>query len=469
MSVIGALQRKLGEYMGWSSGGYINPAGEDRLGVIPEELTPGFVSKAIKAADAGHLGLLQESYMKMMASDPHLRGEVNKLGMALNLYPLRVSPARSGTAQAQEAAEMMETVLSNPAFKTREAIRSMAKVHFTGVRIYENDLRAQGGEGSMTMLDGIDLIPPTRYKMERRHMEDDYGKIRILDRDAPEGRPIDSLPEGSITRISDADREGFWDLAGVGRTCLFWFCAKHFNSKWWNELNETYGEPVRIGYYDPWTEEGDRAEMRNFLKELGRAAWAILPSTQDFEFIMPDLGQVKTYEDIIRIADQQMSKAVVGQIGTSGRSENGSYGEGVMLNSVRYEIVKSISGMVEEALHPTVHFLCKANIDPDFPIRDVPRVYIVVPNPEEKLQKAKLFKGALEVGLEVPQQHAYDELGIPMPVEGEETLGPDDLSRRTDGAPTEGEGDREDSPSDEENAAPGQDSGPEEAEEGGDE
>jgi hypothetical protein len=56
-----------------------------------------------------------------------------------------------------------------------------------------------------------------------------------------------------------------------------------------------------------------------------------------------------------------------------------------------------------------------------------------------------------------------------MPVEGEETLDPDDLARGTDGAPTEGEGNREDSPSDEESAAPGQDSGPEEAEEDGDE
>lgn len=460
------MQRKLGEWAGWgsSSGGYVNPSGEDRLGVIPQELTPAFVSRAIKAADQGNLGLLQESYMKMIASDSHLRGEVNKLGMALNLYPLRVSPAKSGTPQAQEAAEMMENVLTNPAFKTREAIRSMAKVHFTGLRIYENDLRVQTGEDGLTMLDGLDLVPPTRYKMEMRKAEDDYGKIRILDTNDPDGVPLDSLPEGSITRISDAQRDGFWDLGGVGRTVLFWYCAKHFNAKWWNELNETYGEPVRIGYYDAWTEEGDRQEMRNFLKELGRAAWAILPSTQEFEFIMPDLGQVKTYEDIIRIADQQMSKAVVGQIGTSGRSENGSYGEASVLNSVRYEIVKSISGMVEEAIHPTVHFLCRANISPDFPIRDVPRVYIVVPNPEEKLQKVKLFKGALEVGMEVPRQHAYDELGIPVPTDGEDTLNPDDLVMGADGAPTGPEGEAEPSPSDEESGDEGRAGGSEEPE-----
>lgn len=467
MSIVGALQQKVGDYMGWSSSGaMMTPQGQDRLGVIPEELTPDFIARAIREADSGNIGLLQESYMKMIAQDPHLRGEVNKLGMALSDYPLRVSPAKSRSPQAVEAAEMVERVLSNPAFKTRQTIRSMAKAHFTGVRLYENNYRIESGEDGITLLEGMDLIPPPRYKMERRQNEADYGKLRILDREDAEGTPLGSYPEGSITKISDAERDGFWDLSGVGRTCLFWFCAKHFNAKWWNEFNETYGEPIRVGYYDAWADDQDRTEMRHFLKQLGRAAWAILPSTNEFEFIMPDMGQVKTYEDVIQVADQQMSKAIVGQIGSSGRSENGSYGEGVMLDSIRYEIVKAISGMTEEALHPTIHFLCKTNIDPDFPIMEVPRVYIVVPNPEEKSKKADLFGKALEMGMEVPKQHAYDELGIPMPSDGEDTLSPDDLSQARTGPQEAPEDKREASPSDEDSTDPGQASEPEEAEGG---
>lgn len=446
MSLVGSIQSKIGDYMGWSSGAMMTPAGQDRLGVIPEELTPEFISRAVRQADQGHIGLLQESYMKMISSDPHLRGEVNKLGMALSDYPLRVSPAASRTPKAVEAAEMMETVLSNPALKTREIVRSMAKVHFSGIRIYQNEYRIQD-EGGLTLLEDMDLIPPTRYKMERREGEPDYGKLRVLDEDSPEGTPIASYGEGALTKVSDEDREGFWDLAGVGRTCLFWFAAKHFNSKWWSEFNETYGEPIRVGYYDNWADDQEREEMRNFLQQLGRAAWAILPSTNEFEFLMPDMGQVKTYEDMVQVADQQMSKAVVGQIGTSGRSENGSYGEGVMLNSIRYEIVKAISGIVEESLHPTVHFMCKTNIDPDFPIMDVPRVYLVVPNPEEKSKKADLFQSALEMGMEVPEQHAHDELGIPKPSGDEETLSPDDLAKGADGAPMESNPKEEANPS----------------------
>jgi hypothetical protein len=56
-----------------------------------------------------------------------------------------------------------------------------------------------------------------------------------------------------------------------------------------------------------------------------------------------------------------------------------------------------------------------------------------------------------------------------MPVECIDTLNPDDLAWGTDGAPTEGEGDHENSPPDEENAALGQGSGPEEAEDSDDE
>jgi len=464
MSIVGALQKKVGDYMGWSSGTMLTPAGQDRLGVIPQELTPEFISRAIKKADSGDIGLLQESYMKMISSDPHLRGEVNKLGHALSDYPLRVSVSKTRSSRAKKAADMMETVLANPALKTREIIRSMAKVHFFGLRLYENQYRVREGE-NMTLLQDMDLIPPPRYKMERSESESDYGKLRILDEDKPTGTPLASYGEGAITKVADAEREGFWDLAGVGRTCLFWYCAKHFNSKWWNELNETYGEPTRVGYYDNWTDDTNRQEMRNFLQQLGRAAWAILPQSNEFEFLEADMGQVKTYEDMIQVADQQMSKAVVGQIGTSGRSENGSYGEGVMLNSIRYEIVKAISGITEEALHPTVHFLCKTNIDPEFPIIDVPRVYIVVPNPEEKSKKADLFQSALEMGMDVPKQHAHDELGIPMPSDSEETLSSEDLAKGADGAPMEGEGQREASPSDEDQTESGPATSPEDSDE----
>ena len=453
MSILGTLKQKASDFMGWSSGGMMTPTGEDRLGVIPNELTPAFISRAIKAADSGSLGLLQESYMKMIASDPHLRGEVNKVGFALSEYPLRVSVAKTRSEDAKRAAEMMEEVLSNPAFKTRHAIRSMAKVHFHGVRLYENDLRVESGEDGITLLEGLDIVPPTRYKMEMDKTEADYGGLRILDRDTPEGVPIGSLPEGSLTQINDEMGNGFWDLGGVGRTCLFWFCAKHFNAKWWNEFNETYGEPIRVGYYDPWSDEEDRREMRKFLQELGRAAWAILPSTQEFEFLMPDLGQVKTYEDVIYVADQQISKAIVGQIGSSGRDEHGSYGELEGLEGIRYEVVKAVAGMIEESLHPTVHFLCKANIDPAFSIRDVPRVYIVVPNPGEKTQKAQLFQSALEIGLPIGKQHAYDELGIPVPNESDEVLEPGDLLRRPDGASQPGNTEPEHSPSGEEKAS----------------
>lgn len=35
---------------------------------------------------------------------------------------------------------------------------------------------------------------------------------------------------------------------------------------------------------------------------------------------------------------------------------------------------------------------------------------------KQKFKEVKLFKGTPEVSIELPKQHAYDELGIPMPV-----------------------------------------------------
>ena len=60
----------------------------------------------------------------------------------------------------------------------------------------------------------------------------------------------------------------------------------------------------------------------------------------------------------------------------------------------------------------------------DFDPNDLPTAQLIVPNPEEKEVKARVFKLAQEIGIEIPKQHAHDELGIPVAEEGEDVLTP---------------------------------------------
>jgi len=68
--------------------------------------------------------------------------------------------------------------------------------------------------------------------------------------------------------------------------------------------------------------------------------------------------------------------------------------------------------------------------------------------------------------MEVPKQHAYDELGIPMPSDGEDTLSPDDLYQARTSPQEAPEDKREAYPSDEDSTDPEQASELGEADEG---
>lgn len=415
----------------------VSPGSEDRLGVITSELEPEFVARALRKAEKGDLGELQECYMKL-ALDPHVKACLNSVKLALSAYPIRVSVAKSKSDAAYKAAEMIEQVFGAPRLKTRKMIRSMAMVHFTGVRIYRNQYEiTEHSDGSpMLFLSSKKLVPPTRYLMSMEHEAEDYGQLRIKTRDEPRGLRLDGFQEGALSVLGDGEEDAFYDLGGVGRTILFWYCAKHFNARWWSEFNETYGEPIRIGYYEPYSEEDDRDALQEFLEQLRRAAWAMFPADQEIELMQPEVaGQVKTHEDIISLANNEMSRAIVGQIGTTGREKYGSYGETTVLSKELYKIITGVEGLIRESLREDVRFLCRANIDPEFQDADLPRVYIVIPNPEEKEQKANIFQAALDMGLTIPVQFARDELGIPEPDEDEEVLERPEQLDRVQGRP----------------------------------
>lgn len=452
-----------------------------RFGQINEEITPDDVGQALMDAEAGNLGPMQELLIKLPANDPHIKSELGKLTWSISNYPLRVSVAKSKTPEAIAAKEMIEDVFAHPRFKSRKAIRQMAATHYRGVSVFDPAFEVEPGpEGDERVyMHGMDLISPTRYRMEVNTSSEDAGKLRIWngagEDNHPQGRLVEDYPEGFVMAMDDGEHgEGWYDVAGVGRTILYWYCVKHFNAKWWSQLNETYGEPLRVGYYEEWSGDDERRDMKDFLKGLSRSAWAMFQADQEIEFIQAEVaGQVQTYDDLIALADQQISKALVGQIGTSGRDKNGSYGEATVLNSIRYEIAQSVSGLIEENIFPLIHYLCRVNIDTEFRHTDVPRVYVVVPNPGEKKQKVEVFKGAMEMGISIPEQFARDELGIPAPSEDEDALEPADLMRGADGSLNESDEDPDEEDGEEDDGDSDEDSGAEEPEteedEGGDE
>lgn len=89
----------------------------------------------------------------------------------------------------------------------------------------------------------------------------------------------------------------------------------------WSQYTEIFGQPTQILFAD-FSEDGDREQAEAQLINSGSNRSLILGETDRFEYAFPSDGAAfKSYEDLCRFCDEQISKIIFGQTMTS---DNGS-------------------------------------------------------------------------------------------------------------------------------------------------
>lgn len=90
----------------------------------------------------------------------------------------------------------------------------------------------------------------------------------------------------------------------------------------WAQFNEIFGQPTRVGKYDP-NMPGHREQMQEALKEAGALAYLVIPTGSELEHVETanKSGAADTYGNLYDRMESGMSKVIVGQTMTT---ENGS-------------------------------------------------------------------------------------------------------------------------------------------------
>lgn len=89
----------------------------------------------------------------------------------------------------------------------------------------------------------------------------------------------------------------------------------------WAQFNEIFGQPTRVGKYDP-NMPGQKEQMQQALKESGAMAYLTIPVGSELEFVEANKsGATDTYSKLYELMDRAISKVIVGQTMTT---ENGS-------------------------------------------------------------------------------------------------------------------------------------------------
>lgn len=256
----------------------------------------------------------------------------------------------------------------------------------------------------------------------------DDGETLLL-REA--GQLVPLAPFKYIVHVAKA-KSGLAVRGGLARAVSWIWLFKNFSIKDWVAFGEVFGQPYRIGKYEPNATPEDKAALLRAVASVGSDAAAIIPTSMVVEFVeAAKSGSIDVYDRVARFFDEQLSKAVLGQTTTTEVTQGGG---SRALGEVHAGVAQDIRDSDALSLMATLNRdLVRPYVDLNYGPRErYPRLFIG--RADELTLKERLdytFKFVMQ-GMKVETSEVRDRLGWSDPEEGEDVLMP----ARTAMAPT---------------------------------
>ncbi|MES2755603.1 MAG: DUF935 domain-containing protein [Pseudomonadota bacterium] len=213
--------------------------------------------------------------------------------------------------------------------------------------------------------------------------------------------------------------------SGLARIAAWAWMFKAFTQRDWAIFTQTYGQPVRIGKFAAGASDADRSTLYRAVANIAGDCAAIIPAGMEIEFV--ESGNVtagaELYERRADWLDRQVSKAVLGQTGTTD-SKQGGLGDGG--NKVHNDVREDIEGADCKALAATLNRdLVRPWIDLEFgPQKKYPRIRIKRPKSEDLTALASALAQLVPLGFQIEQSQVRDRFGFTEPAAGAQLLAP---------------------------------------------
>ena len=216
--------------------------------------------------------------------------------------------------------------------------------------------------------------------------------------------------------------------SGIARLAAWGWMFKAFTQRDWAIFTQTYGQPVRLGKFHDGATKEDKATLFRAVANIAGDCAAIIPQSMEIEFIEAKnvTAGSDLYEKRADWLDRQVSKAVLGQTGTTD-SKQGGLGDGgnQVHEGVREDIetadCKSLSAVINrDLIRPWMDL--EFGPPPSGVRGKYPRIIIARPKPEDIKQLTDSLAQLVPLGLRVQASEVRDKLGLAEPEEGSEIL-----------------------------------------------
>lgn len=208
---------------------------------------------------------------------------------------------------------------------------------------------------------------------------------------------------------------------GLARPVAWAYLFKNFDVKSWVVFAETFGHPLRLGKWGQGASEADKAALLTAVRNIAQDAAAIVPASMAIEFVeAKNSGNIDLFEKMADWFDRQISKAVLGQTGTTDVGQH--VGTANAHERVRGDIEASDCVQLSATLNRD---LVRPFIALNSGRRKAyPRLRVFRPDPEDLDALVNRIEKLVPLGLRVERSWMADKIGVPDPDEGAELLAP---------------------------------------------
>jgi phage gp29-like protein len=377
-------------------------------------LSPDRLDAILRRANIGDLRAYLTLAEEMEERDPHYGSvlQTRKLAVMGLESQLTWSAGQEADPRAAEILEACQTLVARPAFEDLQfgLLDAIAKGYSAVEMIWRTDLPRWEPRA-------YKWRDPRWFKWDRETGEE----LHLVQMGAVDGVP---LPPNKFAIWVATRKSGLPARAGLARLVAFSFVCKLYGLKDWMSYAEIFGIPVRLGRYDGTASAADVDTLKRAVFNMGADAAAVLPKSMDIEF--PDLGKAtggaELFHLLVTYLDQQISKAVLGQTGTTDMQKGGGLAQAKVLDEVRADLTKADArgigaAITESVLTPYVAF----NWGPDAP---VPSFQPIVQENEDVTALSNALAQLVPLGLRVDQAEIRKKFKLSEPASDAELLSP---------------------------------------------
>jgi phage gp29-like protein len=231
------------------------------------------------------------------------------------------------------------------------------------------------------------------------------------------------VPPFKVVYHQSTARSGLPQRGGLFRPCAWYYLFKNFDVKDWIIFLEKFGQPLRLGKYQPGASTDDIKVLKDAVKALGVDAGAVIPDTTLLELLeyKGTTASSDLYERFAVFVNKSWQKCVLGQTASS-EGTPGKLGAEDAQDQVRQDLLEADAEDLSETLRdqliwPMVGFNFGWN-------KRLPHFRFLVERPKNLVELSSTHKTLVEIGVPIPVSYIRKTYAIPEPVGNEPILQP---------------------------------------------